>query len=141
VCGPRVEQRDEEGASYVHVDVHSPPSTWLDPGEGMDGDGWLAAIRWITDTLLIEHLFDAEEVFAVFFVSVDEELVTMEALAILAALGDLRRRQADCGHWFVDVARPTATGSSVEAGADRYEDRGVDRAAVGGTSREMLRCS
>jgi hypothetical protein len=57
----------------------------------VDGDGWLAAIRWITDTLLIEHHFDAEEAFAVFFVSVDEELVTMEALAVLVALGDLRR--------------------------------------------------
>jgi hypothetical protein len=102
VCGPRVEQRDEEGAGYVHVDVHSPPSTRLDPGEGVDGDGWLAANQWIADTLLIEHRFDAEEVFAVFFVSVDEELVTMEALAALAAQDDLRRRQADCGRWFVD---------------------------------------
>jgi hypothetical protein len=91
VCGPRVEQRDEEGAGYVHVDVHSPPSTRLDLSEGADRDGWLAAIRWIADTLLIEHRFDAEEAFAVFFVSVDEELVTMEALAVLAALGDLRR--------------------------------------------------
>jgi hypothetical protein len=63
---------------------------------------WLATIRWIADTLLIEHRFDAEEAFAVFFVSVDEELVTMEALAVLAALGDLRRRQEDCGRWFVD---------------------------------------
>jgi hypothetical protein len=69
VCGPRVEQRDEEGAGYVHVDVHSPPSTRLDPGEGVDGDGWLAANQWIADTLLIEHRFDAEEAFAVFFVS------------------------------------------------------------------------
>jgi hypothetical protein len=40
-----------------------------------------------------------------------------------------------------DVAGPTAAGSSAEAGADRYEDRGVDYAAGGGTSREMLRCS
>jgi hypothetical protein len=91
VCGPHVEQRDEEGAGYVHVDVHSPPSTWLDPDEGMDGDGWLTAIRWITDTLLLEHCFDVEEAFVVFFVSVDKELVTMEALTVLAALGDLRR--------------------------------------------------
>jgi hypothetical protein len=37
-----------------------------------------------------------------------------------------------------DVVGPTATGSSAEAGADRYEDRGVDRAAMGGTSREMF---
>jgi hypothetical protein len=44
LCGPRVEQRDEEGAGYVHVDVHSSPSTRLDPGEGVDGDGWLTAI-------------------------------------------------------------------------------------------------
>jgi hypothetical protein len=95
-CGPRVEQRDEEGVGYVHVDVHSPPSTRLDPGEGVDGDGW------IVDTLLIEHHFDAEEVFAVFFVFVDGELIIMKALVVLAALGDLRRRQADCGRWFVD---------------------------------------
>jgi hypothetical protein len=40
-----------------------------------------------------------------------------------------------------DVAGPTAVGSSAEASADRYEDRGVDRAAVGGTLREMLRRS
>jgi hypothetical protein len=40
-----------------------------------------------------------------------------------------------------DVAGPTAIGSSAEVGANRYEDRDVDRAAVGGTSREMLRCS
>jgi hypothetical protein len=101
VCGTRVKQRDEEGAGYVHVDVRSPPSMWLNPGEGMDGDGWLTTIRWITDTLLIEHRFDAEEAFAVFFVSVDEELITMEALVVLASLGDLYRRQADCGRWFV----------------------------------------
>jgi hypothetical protein len=48
----------------------------MDLGEGVDGDGWLAAIQWIADTLLIEHHFDAEEAFAVFFMSVDEELVT-----------------------------------------------------------------
>jgi hypothetical protein len=71
----------------------------------VDGDGWLAAIRWIADTLLIEHCFDAEEAFAVLFVSVDEELITMETLAVLAVLDDLRRRQADCGHWFVDGGR------------------------------------
>jgi hypothetical protein len=40
-----------------------------------------------------------------------------------------------------DVATPTFAGSSAEAGVDRYEDRGVDRAAMGGTSRAMLRCS
>jgi hypothetical protein len=40
-----------------------------------------------------------------------------------------------------DVAGPTATGSSAEAGADRYEDRGIDCAAVGVTSREILRYS
>jgi hypothetical protein len=40
-----------------------------------------------------------------------------------------------------DVARPTAAGSSAEAGADRYKDCGVDRAIVDGMSREMLRCS
>jgi hypothetical protein len=91
VCGPRVEQRDEEGAGYVHMDVHSPSSTRLDPGEGVDGDGCLVTIRWIADTLLIEHRFDVEEAFAVFFVFVDEELITMEGLAVLEALGDLRR--------------------------------------------------
>jgi hypothetical protein len=73
------------------MDVHSPPTTQLDPGEGVDGDGWLTSISWIADTLLIEHHFDAEEAFVVFFVSVDEELITMEALAFLAALGDLCR--------------------------------------------------
>jgi hypothetical protein len=40
-----------------------------------------------------------------------------------------------------DVVGPEAVGSSVEAGADRYEDRGVDRAVMDGMSREMLRCS
>jgi hypothetical protein len=91
VRGSLVEQRDEEGAGYVHVDVHSSPSTRLDPGEGIDGDGWLTAIQWIADTLLIEHHFDAEEAFVVFFVSVDEELITMEAFAILVVLGNLCR--------------------------------------------------
>jgi hypothetical protein len=37
-----------------------------------------------------------------------------------------------------DVVGPTAAGSSAEASADRYEDRGVDRAAMGGMSREMF---
>jgi hypothetical protein len=40
-----------------------------------------------------------------------------------------------------DVAGPEAAGSSAEAGANRYEDRGVDRVIVDGMSREMLRCS
>jgi hypothetical protein len=40
-----------------------------------------------------------------------------------------------------DVVGPEAAGSSAEAGADRYEDRGVDRAVMDGMSREMLRCS
>jgi hypothetical protein len=33
-----------------------------------------------------------------------------------------------------DIAGPEATGSSAEASADRYEDRGVDRAVVDGMS-------
>jgi hypothetical protein len=63
--------------------------------------GWIPVRAWMemvgsppfdgSPTLLIEHHFDAEEAFAVFFVYVDEELITMEALAFLAALGDLRR--------------------------------------------------
>jgi hypothetical protein len=40
-----------------------------------------------------------------------------------------------------DVVGPIATSNSAEVGADRYEDRSVDRAAMGGTSREMLRCA
>jgi hypothetical protein len=40
-----------------------------------------------------------------------------------------------------DVAGPTAVGSSAEAGADRYKDHGIDRAAMGGMSQELLHCS
>jgi hypothetical protein len=54
VCGPRVEQRDEEDAGYMHVDVHSLTSTQLDPGEGVDGSPTHSSSN--TASMLKRHL-------------------------------------------------------------------------------------
>jgi hypothetical protein len=144
LCGSRVEQRDEEGDGYVHVDVHSPPSTRLDLGEGVDGDGWLAfdgspthsssnttsmlkrrlqcsLCPWTKNSSQWKHLPSLRH----WVTSVGDRRIVVDGLLM----------EVD------DVAGPEAAGSSAEAGAYRYEDSGVDRAVVDGMSREILRCS
>jgi hypothetical protein len=92
VGGPRVKEGGGPHTVDVDDELHGLAGSWMDPGEGMDGDGGVGGIgRRLHD--LVEHL-DGEQLLADFLVAVREELITVEALTVLTALCDLRRGEA-----------------------------------------------
>lgn len=52
--------------------------------------------------VFLPHDFDDEEMATYLFIAVIEEFITMETLAIFAALSNLSQREAD-GGWLVDA--------------------------------------
>jgi hypothetical protein len=82
--GAGVKERGELDAMDIYKEFHGARRVRLDPGHGVDGDGGVSGVLQ-----LLRVISDDEQLLAHLFMAISEEIVTVEALVVLASIGDL----------------------------------------------------
>jgi hypothetical protein len=89
--------RIKKGRELCTVDedeqLHCPTGARAYASEGMNGDGWISSIRRCLPSVLVIHHLDGEQLLAHQLVPVRKKIITVKALPVFVALGDLHRRE------------------------------------------------
>jgi hypothetical protein len=111
--GAGVEERGEPDAVDIYKELHGAPRAGLEPGQGVDGDGEVGGVLQLLRAIILADHLDDEQLLAHLFMAISEEIVTVEALAVLASIGDFEWQQVLDGDWLGDrrcKCRRTRTG-------------------------------
>jgi hypothetical protein len=87
--GAGVQQCEQPGPIDDHDNHYGAGGAWLDASQGMDGDRWLPLQGRKPLVIVVIHNFYYEQLLAMLPMTRCEELVRLEALPVLATLGDL----------------------------------------------------
>jgi hypothetical protein len=87
--GAGVKERGELDAMDIYKEFHGARRVRLDPGHGVDGDGGVSGVLQLLRVIILADNLDDEQLLAHLFMAISEEIVTVEALVVLASIGDL----------------------------------------------------